>query len=89
MGGRFFENGGKRGQELHEDRHRDFEHRNGHGAPFVSKTANLPIFAPTMNGLLMLERSGWAHADTAILAVVDARLTENYELFTLRQVIDA
>jgi len=31
----------------------------------------------------MLERSGWAHAETAILAVVDARRTDNYELFTL------
>jgi hypothetical protein len=37
------------------------------------KRANLPIFAPIMNGLRMLERAGWADAETAILAVVDAR----------------
>jgi hypothetical protein len=36
-----------------------------------------------MNGLGMLEWARWAHAETAMLAVVDVCRTENYELFTL------
>jgi hypothetical protein len=50
VGGRLLEHDAQRGEELNKNRHGDFVHRDGHGAPLLQMNANLARFAPTTNG---------------------------------------